>query len=469
MVAGFAECHDEMAYNSLSVMRNGRPAAVYRKCVLPNYGVFDEKRYFHAGCEPLIIEVKGVRVAFTICEDIWQLDRPAKFLEGAKRKDLIVNISASPFHLGKIGRRQEILSRCAKHFDCAVGYCNLVGGQDELVFDGRSMFVDASGRVACRAKAFDEDLLVVDITAPQEGTVTVKTVSAAVEHPCADAGDEASEVYEALVLGTRDYVRKNGFEKVVIGLSGGIDSSLTAAIAVAALGAENVVGVTMPSRFNLAETQTDAQRTAENLGMSFHTAPIEDALGSFHKTLELFEGWDDSGVAYENLQARIRGTILMSLSNQFSYLVLTTGNKSETAVGYSTLYGDTAGGFAVIKDVPKTMVYELAEYVNRTAGREIIPESVIKRPPSAELRDDQKDSDSLPDYDLLDTILKGYIEEDKSPAELTAAGLDAETVKRIARLVDLNEYKRRQSPPGVRITPKAFGKDRRMPITNHYR
>ncbi len=469
VVAGFAECHDEMAYNSLGVMRNGRMEAVYRKCVLPNYGVFDEKRYFHAGGEPLIIEVKGVSIALTICEDIWQLDWLAKFLDGTKRKDLIVNISASPFHLGKIGVRQDILSRCAQRFDCAVGYCNLVGGQDELVFDGRSMFVDVSGQVVCQAKAFDEDLLVVDVDAPQEGTVTVKNVSAAVEHACADATDGVHEIYEALVLGTRDYVRKNGFENVLIGLSGGIDSSLTAAIAVAALGAENVVGVTMPSRFNLAETRTDAQRTAENLGMSFHTAPIEDALGSFHETLELFEGWDNKGVAYENLQARIRGTILMSLSNQFSYLVLTTGNKSETAVGYSTLYGDTAGGFAVIKDVPKTMVYELAKHVNATAGSEIIPESVIKRPPSAELRDDQKDSDSLPDYDLLDTILKGYIEEDKSVAELIAAGLDAETVKRIVRLVDLNEYKRRQSPPGVRITPKAFGKDRRMPITNHYR
>ena len=469
VVAGFAECHDEMAYNSLCVMHDGRMEAVYRKCVLPNYGVFDEKRYFHAGDEPLIIEVKGVSVALTICEDIWQLDWLGKFLDSGKRKDLIVNISASPFHLGKIGVRQDILSRCAKHFDCVVGYCNLVGGQDELVFDGRSMFVDASGQVACQAKAFDEDLLVVDVDAPQEGTVTIKTVSAAVEHLCADATDGVGEVYEALVLGTRDYVRKNGFERVLIGLSGGIDSSLTAAIAVAALGADNVVGVTMPSRFNLAETRTDAQRTAKNLGMSFHTAPIEDALGSLDKTLELFEGWDNKGVAYENLQARIRGTILMSLSNQFSYLVLTTGNKSETAVGYSTLYGDTAGGFAVIKDVPKTMVYELAKHVNATAGSEIIPESVIKRPPSAELRDDQKDSDSLPDYDMLDTILKGYIEEDKSPAELIASGLDAETVKRIARLVDLNEYKRRQSPPGVRITPKAFGKDRRMPITNHYR
>ncbi len=469
VVAGFAEFHDEMAYNSLGVMQNGRLEAVYRKCVLPNYGVFDEKRYFHAGSEPLIIEVKGVRVALTICEDIWQLDWLAKFLDGTKRKDLIINISASPFHLGKIQVRQDILSRCAKHFDCAVGYCNLVGGQDELVFDGRSMFVDASGQVACQAKAFDEDLLVVDVDAPQEGTVTIKNVSAAVEHARADATDGVGEVYEALVLGTRDYVRKNGFEKVLIGLSGGIDSSLTAAIAVAALGADNVVGVTMPSRFNLAETRSDAQRTAENLGMSFHTAPIEDALGSFDETLELFEGWDNKGVAYENLQARIRGTILMSLSNQFSYLVLTTGNKSETAVGYSTLYGDTAGGFAVIKDVPKTMVYELAEHVNRAAGSEVIPESVIKRPPSAELRDDQKDSDSLPDYDLLDTILKGYIEEDKSVAELIASGMDAKTVKRIVRLVDLNEYKRRQSPPGVRITPKAFGKDRRMPITNHYR
>jgi len=466
VVAGFAECDDEGAYNALAVMRQGRLQAVYRKCVLPNYGVFDEKRYFLAGDKPLTVEVKGLGVALTICEDIWQLDRLAGFMDGAK-VDLIVNISASPFHLGKIGLRQEILSRCARRFGCAVAYCNLIGGQDELVFDGRSMFVDASGGVVCRGKAFQEDMLIVDLDVSPEGAVGIENVSAAFAD--GDAGDGVRQVYEALILGTRDYVRKNGFEKVLIGLSGGIDSSLTAAIAVAALGAENVIGVTMPSRFNLAETRSDAKRTAENLGMSFHSVPIEDILGSFHKTLETFEGWDDKGVAYENLQARIRGTILMSLSNQFSYLVLTTGNKSETAVGYSTLYGDTAGGFAVIKDVPKTMVYQLAGYINAIAGREIIPESVINRPPSAELRPDQKDSDSLPDYDLLDTILKGYIEQDKSAVELIAAGLDAGTVKRVARLVDLNEYKRRQSPPGVRITPKAFGKDRRMPITNHYR
>lgn len=468
VIAGFAEPDDDLPYNSLAVMQNGCVTDIYRKSVLPNYGVFDEKRYFQPGTKPLIIDIDGVKVALTICEDIWQIDRLDKSFEGLDQKDLLINISASPFHLGKIKVRYEMLSRCAKHFNCAVGYCNLIGGQDELVFDGRSMFVDAAGKVKCQAKEFAEDLLVVDIEQSQ-GETKIKNVNVAFDHPSIEDIDEVDEIYKALVLGTRDYVKKNGFSKVLIGLSGGVDSSLTAAIAVEALGPENVVGITMPTRFNTAETRDDARRTAEILGMEFHSIPIEDTLDSFHKTLGIMEKWDNKGVAYENLQARIRGTILMSLSNQYSYLVLTTGNKSETAVGYSTLYGDTAGGFAVIKDVPKTMVYKLSRYLNKSNGREIVPESVIERPPSAELRDDQKDSDSLPDYDLLDTILKSYIEEDKSVENMVDSGLDERTVSRIGRLVDLNEYKRRQSPPGVRITPKAFGKDRRMPITNKYR
>ncbi len=466
MVAGFAQPDAGGPFNALAVMRNGRIEGFYRKCFLPNYAVFDEKRYFEAGSNSLVIDVRGVRIALTICEDIWRLEALASLLDNGTRKDLIVNISASPFHLGKIGKRQDILGRCAVRFGCPVGYCNLVGGQDELVFDGRSTFVDAGGQIVGRAKEFEEDLLIADVEPQPEGAAAIRCAP-----PTEPEGSLAPihEVYAALVLGTRDYVRKNGFKKVLIGLSGGIDSSLTAAIAVAALGAENVIGVTMPSRFNSAETRSDARRSAENLGISFHTVPIEDALSAFDRTLSHFESWNNHGTAYENLQARIRGTILMSLSNQLSYLVLTTGNKSETAVGYSTLYGDTAGGFAVIKDVPKTMVYELSTYMNKKAGRELIPESVIRRAPSAELRADQLDSDSLPEYDLLDRILKGYIEEDRSAAELIADGLDVETVRRVIRLVDLNEYKRRQSPPGVRITPKAFGKDRRMPITNHYR
>lgn len=469
VIAGFAEPDDDdMPYNSLAVMQNGCVSDIYRKSILPNYSVFDEKRYFQPGTKPLVIDIKGVKVALSICEDIWQIDRLDKFLAGHGPKDLLINISASPFHLGKIVVRHEMLSRCAKHFGCAVGYCNLVGGQDELVFDGRSMFVDAEGTIICQAREFEEDILIVDVKASPD-KAEIRNVKIALDHPNIEDMDVVAEVYRALVLGTRDYVRKNGFSKVLIGLSGGIDSSLTAAIAVEALGAENVVGVTMPTRFNAAETRDDARRTAEKLGMEFHSIPIEDILSSFHDTLGIMKGWDNKGVAYENLQARIRGTILMSLSNQYSYLVLTTGNKSETAVGYSTLYGDTAGGFAVIKDVPKTLVYKLSRYANKLNGREVVPQSVIERPPSAELRDDQKDSDSLPDYDLLDTILKSYIEEDKSVKNMVDSGLDEQTVSRIGRLVDLNEYKRRQSPPGVKITPKAFGKDRRMPITNKYR
>jgi NAD+ synthase (glutamine-hydrolysing) len=381
---------------------------------------------------------------------------------------MILNISASPFNIGKLEQRYDILCGCAKHFGCAMGYCNLVGGQDELVFDGRSMILDRQGCVVGQGKHFAEDMVIGDVFSDDGGGLRVRNIKADVEYPRPEVTDIEQEIYQALVLGTKDYVTKNNFKKVLIGMSGGIDSSLTAAVAVDALGAENVVGVTMPSKYNSSETINDAEKCAINLGIEFHTIAIEDVLMSFNKTLFAMPDWSDSGVAYENLQARIRGTILMSLSNQYGYLVLTAGNKSESAVGYTTLYGDTAGGFSVIKDVPKTLVYRLSRYLNKEKGRDVIPESVILREPSAELRADQKDTDSLPDYDKLDAVLKGYVEDDLSAKQLLDKGIDRELVSKVIRMVDLNEYKRRQSPPGVRITPKAFGKDRRMPITNRY-
>jgi len=464
LVVGFAEEHEGDIYNAAGVLKGGKVRRIYRKGMLPNYGVFDEQRYFRPGTEPVVIEVGGLRGGLTICFDIWNIEWLRSFLGAVGHIDMVVNISASPFHSGKISKREELVGGCAREFGCAVFYCNLVGGQDELVFDGRSMIADSAGRIVARAAAFEEDLLIADVEVGRKGAVVVEAPGPSAPQPA----DLVDEIYRALVLGTRDYARKNGFEKVLVGLSGGIDSSVTAAIAVAALGAENVTGVTMPSRFNRAETQSDAARLAENLRIEFHTIPIEPVLAQFDEALKAVPGWDSKGIAYENLQARIRGCILMSLSNQFGMLVLTTSNKSETAVGYATLYGDTAGGFAVIKDVPKTLIYQLAEHINKKAGRQIIPAEVITRAPSAELRADQKDTDSLPDYDLLDKILKGYVEEDKSARQLVESGLPLEVVLKVIRMVDRNEYKRRLSPPGVRITPKAFGKDRRLPITNRY-
>ena len=478
IIVGFAESYQKASYNSAAVLKDGRISKIYRKGQLPNYGVFDERRYFQPGTEPVVINVGGLNVAVTICADIWEIEWLVDFLgshfakyskkgsrlKGADQIQMVLNISASPFHVGKIKKRQDIVSRCAKEFNSAVGYCNLVGGQDELIFDGRSMFADSTGKMMAKARAFEEDLLIADIISTTDGTVRVEPMQAAAGQP----GNLIDEIYQALVLGTRDYARKNGFAKVLLGLSGGIDSSVTAAVAVAALGAENVVGLTMPSKFNSPETIGDAQKLARNLGIEFLTIPIEPVLQQFDKALKTVQGWRSEGIAYENLQARIRGSILMSLSNQFGSLVLTTGNKSETAVGYATLYGDTAGGFAVIKDVPKTMVYKLAEHINKISGCQVIPAAILTRPPSAELRPDQKDSDSLPDYDLLDKILKGYVEEDKSAQQLVKSGLSRDVVQRVIRMVDRNEYKRRLSPPGIKITPKAFGKDRRLPITNRY-
>jgi NAD+ synthase (glutamine-hydrolysing) len=466
VIVGFAEAADDGYFNSLAVIEKASIKTIYRKIILPNYGVFDERRYFRPGRRSTTVALHGHVVVPTICEDIWHVEWIDKFIGEIYRRDLIVNISASPFYVGKLGERKEMLRRCATHFNCPVAYCNLVGGQDELVFDGRSMFADAQGVIVCQAKAFEEDLLVADVD-PAGAKIRPVNADSALMKP-ATKTDRVGEVYRALVLGTRDYVRKNGFSKVVIGMSGGIDSALTAVIAADAVGPQNVAGVTMPTKFNSAGTIRDAGKVAENLGIKFHTIAIGTVLDQFAGVLKPVASSSQTGIAYENLQARIRGTIMMYLSNDWSAMVLTTSNKSETAVGYATLYGDTAGGFAVIKDVPKTMVYDLARFANKTHGRTVIPASVFKRAPSAELREGQKDSDSLPEYDLLDRILKGYIEDDKSAKELEEEGLPADVVRKVTRLVDSNEYKRRQSPPGVKITPRAFGKDRRMPITNRY-
>ncbi len=465
MVIGLADGTRVRAFNAAAFVQNGTIRATYHKGRLPNFSVFDEARYFHAGSHALSWSMQGLILAPTICYDLWDLEWLKNWLLPIGPVDLIINISASPFDVGKISRREKVIKTVARELSCAVAYCNLVGGQDELVFDGRSMVADSNGDIVARGAAFEEDLLIADIQTgvPSGVHVTTQRPPAPAYHECLD------EVYRALVLGTRDYIHKNGFQKVLLGVSGGIDSALTAAIAVAAVGAENVLAVTMPSRFNSPETIADAQMLANNLGIQLHTVPIAEVLDRFDHALARVEGWNNQGLAYENLQARIRGTLLMSLSNQLGALVLTTGNKSETSVGYSTLYGDTAGGFAVIKDVPKTWVYRLSEYINRQADRELIPSATVARAPSAELRPNQKDTDSLPDYDLLDQIIEGYVAQDLSAGDLIDKGLPADEVKRVIRMIDLNEYKRRQSPPGVRITTKAFGKDRRLPITNHYR
>jgi NAD+ synthase (glutamine-hydrolysing) len=465
VIAGFVEGSDGELFNAAAVLQNGRIVEAYHKVLLPNTSVFDEQRYFRPGHRPIVITVEGLRVALTICQDIWDDGQwLAGFFAAAGRIDLLVNISASPFHVNKILARAAVIAQCVDLFHCAVAYCNLVGGQDELVFDGRSILSDSTGRMVTMGKSCEEDLLLADIEKDRTG-VHVKPLRPSVPQP----ESPVEEIYQALVLGTRDYARKNGFGQALLGLSGGIDSAVTAALAATALGPENVQTVTMPSRFNSPETIADAKLVADNLGCALLTIPIEPILRQFDASLRADPQWNDEGLAYENLQARIRGMILMSLSNQTGALVLTTGNKSEVSVGYSTLYGDTAGGFSVIKDVLKTMVYELAEYINQRAGREVIPKSTIRRVPSAELRANQRDRDSLPEYDLLDRIITGYVEQDMSAQELVDAGLPADEVQRVIRMVDRNEYKRRQSPPGVRITVKAFGKDRRLPITNHYR
>jgi NAD+ synthase (glutamine-hydrolysing) len=480
-VVGFADSEGDKVYNSAALIHEGRLVGVYHKIELPNYGVFDEKRYFEAGSGCLVFEMHGMRFSLTVCEDVWIPGSMAEKFAVDNGTDVVLNISASPFHAGKLTVRHQVVKLFARATGTTVFLNNLVGGQDELMFDGGSLVMNPTGEVIASAKRFEEHLLITDLDVdPSASTRTDRPGRVFHLEP---AGSESrgwiqptlapdlsrlDEVYKALVLGTQDYVLKNGFKKVVIGLSGGIDSSLTVAVAVEALGTENVIGVTMPSEYTSEGTLSDAGALADKLNIQLITVPIGKIFHSFLDELKDPFGDGPLGIEAENLQARIRANILMSLSNRFGWLVLTTGNKSETAVGYCTLYGDMAGGFAVIKDVPKTTVFELSEYVNQRAEKELIPRSVIERPPTAELAPDQKDEDSLPPYDILDPILQAYVEQDRTRDEISALGFAAETVDEVIRMVDRNEYKRRQGTPGIKITPRAFGKDRRMPITNLY-
>ena len=488
VVLGCLTAANEKVFNSAVVVSGGRIVGCYRKMLLPNYGVFDEKRVFAPGTKPLMLQVGAARIGVHICEDSWFPEDPASTELQPLRPDAVVNLSASPFHSGKIGLRENILRRTTVMLDTYMCYCNLVGGQDELVFDGASMVLSPEGLLVARARQFEEDILYVAVPIRSDRAVTdaKETVDRIVIHLDEDKtsegsakplpepriemlGDDLEQVYNALKTGLRDYVEKNKFAKTVVALSGGIDSALVAAVAVDALGAERVAGVTMPSRFSSVETRSDAGSLAENLGIEFRTLSIQSLHQAFLSELEpVWKGMKPDATE-ENIQARIRGMLIMALSNKYGWLVLTTGNKSELATGYCTLYGDMAGGLAVIKDVPKTLVFELARWRNRQGPRPVIPQSIIDRPPSAELRPDQKDSDSLPPYDLLDAILERYVEKDMGFDEIVADGFDGQVVRKVIRLVDLNEYKRRQGPPGVKITPKAFGRDRRMPITNLYR
>jgi NAD+ synthase (glutamine-hydrolysing) len=491
-LVGFPERADDV-YNACAVLADGAVQATYRKVFLPNYGVFDEHRYFQSGPGPAAIEIGDVTIGLTVCEDIWEPGPPAS-AEALAGATLLVNLSASPYHAQKGFERERMLVQRACDNLLAVAFCNLVGGQDELVFDGQSLVIDHEGEIVARAAQFAEELLVatIDADAPrasrlrdprhrpaarvaQEQVPVIARLHVPqtaneprrVQGPVAQPLAPDAEVYGALTLGLRDYVRKNGFEHVVVGVSGGIDSALVAAIAVDALGPQRVSAAVMPSPYSSEETQRDARCLASNLGIEAIELPIAEAMKAYEATLgTVFDGRPPD-LTEENLQARIRGNLLMALSNKFGWLVLTTGNKSEMAVGYSTLYGDSAGGFAVIKDCPKTLVYELARY--RNSAEEVIPASILARAPSAELRPGQLDADSLPPYDVLDPILDGYIEDDLGRDALILRGFDAGDVDRVIAMVDRAEYKRRQAPPGIKITTKAFGRDRRVPITNRYR
>ena len=492
VIVGFIDRRDDV-FNAAAVLHDGARAATYHKRYLPNYGVFDENRYFQAGTEAPVFALDDAIFAVNICEDLWYPSGPtsAQALAGA---ELIVTINGSPYHAGKAHFREKMVATRAADEVVCLAFVNLVGGQDELVFDGASLIVNERGEVLARGHAFEEDLIVADLDldavfrarlhdsrrrkeklrVPSSASCATLPALPALPAPPLPARDvpvlgRVEEIFRALVLGTRDYVQKNRFKRVVIGLSGGIDSSLVAAIAVEALGRENVTGVTMPSPYSSAGTRADARRLAKNLGIEFQRLPITPAFRAFRRILARpFKGLKED-VTEENIQARVRGTLLMALSNKFGWLVLTTGNKSEIGVGYSTLYGDMAGGFAVIKDVPKTLVYELARHANERAGRAVIPETVFTRPPSAELRPDQTDQDTLPPYPELDAILEAYVEQDESVADIVARGFAPETVRRVVHMVDANEYKRRQGPIGVKITPRAFGRDWRLPIVNRFR
>ncbi|MBI5492411.1 MAG: NAD+ synthase [Deltaproteobacteria bacterium] len=491
-IIGFVDKKADI-YNAAAIVHDGRVAGVYHKMFLPNYGVFDEQRYFQAGAAPMNFVLNGITVGLEICEDIWYPEGPARAqaLAGA---EVIVNINASPFHTGKPWTREEMLATRAMDNEVIIAYNNTVGGQDELVFDGQGMVIDEGGRIIARGKAFEEDLIVVDLDLeatfmarlhdPRRREVKRKTkieLNEVILPPIAkkpkrkpilkreaERPEAVEEVLKALVLGTRDYVHKNGFRHVVVGLSGGVDSSLVASVASLALGSENITGVFMPSKYSSMESREDAEALASNLGIGLLNIPINAAFDSYLEMMRpAFKGRKED-ITEENIQARIRGNILMALSNKFGWLVLTTGNKSEMSVGYATLYGDMAGGFAVIKDVPKTLVYKVSEKVNELAGKTLIPGRVLTKAPTAELRPNQTDQDTLPPYDILDKILKAYVEEDKSIDEIAALGFKKPLIRQVVRMVDLSEYKRRQAPPGVKITPRALGKDRRMPITNGY-
>ncbi|MCW2952232.1 MAG: synthetase [Conexibacter sp.] len=493
-LVGFPERADDV-YNALAVLADGTLHGIYRKLYLPNYGVFDEARYFQTGADAGLIEIGGVKLGLSICEDIWEPGPPASS-EARAGATVIVNISASPYHAGRGAQRERMLAQRARDNNCVVAFCALVGGQDELVFDGHSLVIDHRGEVIARGRQFAEELLVAtidpqaaathrlrdarhraDVRAAHQDPPTLARFPgvdppspehARIGGPVAELLAPTAEVYQALVLGLRDYAAKNGFAHVVLGLSGGIDSALVACIAADALGPDGVSVAVMPSPHSSEATQTDARLLAANLGVERFEFEIAPAMHAYEATLaDVFAGREPD-ITEENLQARIRGNLLMALSNKFGWLVLATGNKSEMSVGYSTLYGDLAGGFAVIKDVYKTRVYELSRHVNEVAGEERIPASIIERAPSAELRPDQRDEDSLPPYDVLDPILDAYIEEDLGREQLVLRGFRPDDVEKVVRLVDRAEYKRRQAPPGIKVTSRAFGRDRRVPITNRY-
>jgi len=495
VVVGFVDSDGDI-YNAAAVLYNKKLMGVYHKFYLPNYGVFDENRYFQVGRECPVFFIYGIGIGITICEDMWYEAGPA-IVQACAGARVLINISASPYHAGKGFFRERMLATRASDSVAIVVHNNLVGGQDELIFDGHSLIINEKGELIALGKQFEEDFVVADLDVEsvfrsqlhdprrrkdtpwikerlEEATkIEVSSEYHAIAKPPLpprriERLDELAEIYQALVLGIRDYVRKNGFEKVVIGLSGGVDSSLVAAITADALGAENVIGVSMPSRYSSPGSKSDAEALARNLGIQFQVIPIEKAFSSYLETLA--EPFKDTqpDVTEENIQARIRGNILFALSNKFGWLVFACSNKSETATGYTTLYGDMAAGFIPLKDVPKTMVLELARYKNRQAEKELIPSAVLTKAPSAELRPDQKDIDTLPPYEVLDPILKAYVEDDVTIDQIIAMGFDPEIVIKIARLVDRNEYKRRQAAPGIKITPRDFGRDRRLPITNRF-
>ena len=487
VIVGTPHLVDGKTCNAAAIFHGGKRVAFYHKIALPNYGVFDEKRVFAPGDKALVLDLGAVRIGIHICEDSWMPSETPCTALAPMALDAVINLSASPYHRGKLGQRESALAKTAALVKAPLLYCNLVGGQDELVFDGASFAIGPDGKLLARARQFEEEILYVKLPVGKSEAGRNESRPAAVEvvnlptlgknqaeisNPwktsVAPVLDDLAEVYSALKLGLRDYVIKNGFRKVVVALSGGIDSALVATLAADALGSRRVEGVTMPSQFSSKETLSDAVLIARHLGIDCRTVPIQNLQDTYLAELSPLWAGRAPDITEENLQARIRGNIVMALSNKFGWLVLTTGNKSELATGYCTLYGDMVGGFAVIKDVPKTLVFELARWRNRQSKSPIIPPSTIERPPSAELRPDQKDTDSLPPYELLDPILERYIERDWGPDEIIADGFDPAVVRRVARMVDRNEYKRRQGAPGIKITPKAFGRDRRMPITNLY-